>query len=424
LKSRSLLYVPVTFALFFSMYLFISLALSKTSAFYEGSILFELDTPRVIGDMTTFNFNHYRTKVHPLYVLIMNPIGILVNKLVGSNVTTAVVINCFIGSAGVTLSFIYFWIYTNTIVDTVLLTLLFGISSSQLILSIIPDTSSLAICSLIVTYLLFSLSIKRGGSPLLLWILAGVFSLGVTTTNFVQTVICFGISHLISTKHNSLRDLVILVFKYLFGVLSVTILLSIIQKIIYPSSTLFFLPEAYIEDMSYASLLFFQEPFIVIAQLLKHFLWVNFIAPYPTIFMMSGKNLPAITFSNSLDFSIFGIVSSILWFTLLGTYVFKYLWQQNKNKTKPDYYPLLLGYSFCLLFNFVFHSFYGIGERGKIEYFLYTGNFTFLTLSILAIHFRLLNKRTLRMLLLATIVLIGINNYLVVKEIINIYALL
>jgi len=423
INLRLLLLSILIFTLFFGVYLHLSLALSKTGALDEWDILFELDPPRVIGDMTIFIYDHYRTAVHPLYVLIINPIGILVNKLVGSNVTTAVIINCFLGSFGVTLGFIYHWVTTKNIGDSVLLALLFGISSSQLILSIVPDTSSLATCSLILTYILFFLSLKNNSTPMIIWIIAGVFSLGVTTTNFLQTVICFGISHQRSRKHTRFYDRVKGIFNYLLVVVCVTALLSVIQKLIYPSTVLFFLRRAYIEDLSYVIFLIIQKPLIVINQLLKYFFWVNLIAPYPTVFTMSGKHLPAITFRNSTDFSFLGIGSSMLWFALIGTGVIALLWQPKKYKINDDYFPLYIGLSLCLLFNLVFHSFYGVGEKGKIEYFLYTGNFTFLTLSIFAIHFRPHYRRTLRTLLIITIALMGMNNYLVVIGIINSYAL-
>lgn len=421
-KFRSVLCGIAIFATFFILYFYMSLALSKTGAFKEFSILFQFDTPRVINDMTTFSAKHGRTNVHPLYVLLINPIGELVEILIGSHLTAAVFLNSFLGALGVTLGYIFFLSLRNKIIDAVLLTFLFGISTSQLILSIVPETYSLAICSLLVTYILFVQSIKKETPHLLLWVLAGVFSLGVTTTNFIQTAICFGISNITFSERNKWLTWGRKMLVFSVGVLSITTLFSIIQKGIYPTSIPFYLPEVYLKEMQYASTLVFQKPVAVIAQLFKHFFWVNIVGPSPATYTMPGKHLTAITFSSTLEFNFFGIIGSILWFILLGTnFARKQRVSQNMNgDSQYRIQPLLLGYIICLLFNLVFHSFYGAVEKYNFEYFLYTGNFTFLVLVISTIFHRF-EAKIMRALLLITIVCAGINNILVVKEIIDIY---
>ncbi len=410
------------FAVFFVLYFATSTVLSKTVAFQEDDILFELDTPRVIRDMTLPEANHYRSKVHPLYVLLMNPVGALAKKLIGSDVNAAVLLNSLLGAAGVTLGFIFFWLYTKTLMDASLLAFLFGLSASQLILSIVPDTASLAICSLLLTYILFLLSLRSRPPRLFWWILAGVFSLGVTTTNFAQTAICFAVSDFVVHRQQGVRRLGIRLLSFLGGVLLIVTLLAVLQKALYPSTVLFFLPEAYREDLRYASWLVFQSPLTVGAQLFKNFAWLNFIAPDPTIYALPNHQLPAVTFSRSLDFSVPGIIGSLLWFGLWIAQIAKESWLRLRGAARQSSRrPLGWGFLLCLLFNLALHSFYGVGEKGGIEYFLYTGNFTFLVLALWAIPLELPQK-ALRMLLATLIICVGLNNLWVVKGITSLFA--
>ncbi len=209
---------------------------------------------------------------------------------------------------------------------------------------------------------------------------------------------------------------------FLGGVFLIVTLLALLQKALYPSTVLFFLPKAYREDLRYASLLVFQSPLTVVAQLFKNFSWLNFIAPYPTTYALPNHQLPAVTFSRSLDFSVPGIIGSFLWFGLWIAQIVKGSWLRLRGATpQSDRRPLVWGFLLCLLFNLAFHSFYGVGEKGGIEYFLYTGNFTFLVLALWAIPLEL-PKKALRMLLLILVICVGINNLWVVKGITSLYA--
>src|SRR5574344_214168 len=44
--------------------------------------LFDLDTPRVFGDLAIKDFNHYRTAVHPLFVIFFQPIINILTKII------------------------------------------------------------------------------------------------------------------------------------------------------------------------------------------------------------------------------------------------------------------------------------------------------------------------------------------------------
>ncbi|MBT3337696.1 MAG: hypothetical protein HN855_13080 [Anaerolineae bacterium] len=403
------------FIVFFSIYFAISIALSKTAAYTENDLLFGIDTIRVIDDMTVFSADHYRTSVHPLYLLFINPWGVILKKIIGSKLLAALAINSFFGALGVGIAFLFFYTYGKTITNAALLSSFFGISASQVILSITPDTATLAICSLLGTYLLFLVSLKDQKNYLFLWILIGIFSLGVTTSNFAQTFICYTALVITQDSQKSVSKKVFSVLGYGLCVFMITFAFALFQKTIYPSAGLFYLPVSIQDEMKYSSLLIFKEPFTVLFHLVKHFFVVNIISPLPTVFTLSGtfRHSPSITFSTTAEFGFIWWTGLILWITLYTTSLV-HIWKNKTNRT------LQITFLICFGFNFVLHSFYGVGERGLIEYFLYTGNFTFLLVSILT-NLPLEKKKYLVVLLIGLILLVGENNFLALREIYFIY---
>ncbi|MBR3582121.1 MAG: hypothetical protein IKO01_01590 [Kiritimatiellae bacterium] len=423
---RAMAGLLVVFAAFFVLYFAAGSALSRTSAFAEDDILFELDTPRVIGDMTRPQANHYRTKVHPLYVLLVNPWGALAAERSGSEVDAAVLLNSLMGAAGVALGFLFFWLLAGRLADAVLLAALFGLSASQWILSAVPETPTLAVCSLLVTYILFLRTLRTGRSRLPAWIPAGVFSLGVTTTNFAQTAICFAIADFLVSRPRGWRRSALRLVAFLSGVLAVAAALAVLQRALYPSSNLFFLPDAFREDMDFASLQVLRSPLPVAVQLFKNFAWIDFIAPDPVLHPLPQHKLPGVTFSTATDFALPGILATVLWFGLWLASAPGALRRRgtagNAEAPRPVLLPLAVGLLLCVAFNLLLHSVYGVGEKGRIEYFLYTGNFTFPVLALWALPVVRSGRAAVRALLLALVVCTGLGNRLVLQDITGMFA--
>lgn len=365
--------------------------------------------------MTSFDANHYRTEVHPLFVLLLNPTGILLTRILRSQFLAAMFLNSFFGALGVVLAFFYFKLITESIYSSSLLACLFGAITSQFFLSVIPETASLAICSLMTTYILFLSAVKYNLDNFLLWVFAGVFTLAVTTTNFAQTFICFTVFSFMRSNLKK-RPLYALarVLAFFLCVIACAALLSKIQKIIYPSSSLFYVAESYAEDFLYTSLLILRFPLTVISQLLRHSFLVNIVAPFPDIFSI-GQDKPAITFTHSLSYTFVGWLAVVLWLILLTSSLIHVL-------TKRHEISLFVGFTFaiCLLFNFMLHSVYGLGVSGEFEYFLYTGNFSFLALSALA-YIPFQSKNMYHVLLGLLAFLVVVNNTMILSRIIDIY---
>jgi hypothetical protein len=422
LSNRVLLITLALFLIFSALYFTGSLALSQTPAFTENDVLFQLDTKRTVDDMTYFGGFHYRTKVHPIFVLLTEPAGEILVLATHNHILAAVILNSLFGAAGVVLIFVMFTRLFGSRRKAVLLAVLFGVTASQVLLSVIPGTSTLAVCSLLATMNLFAYSLCKKAMPVIPWILAGVFTLGVTTTNVAQTVICFAIGCLYVYRDQGLWIKVRKTSLFLAGVVGVTVILALVQKVIYPSSMLFFLPEAYTEDMQYASTLILHNPGIVLWQLFKNFFLVNIIAPQPVVFPMEGRSLPAVTFTPAMQFTSAGYAGLILWISLWLTGIaFAIKKYRKMPKTLTGNRVFLIGSALCLLFNLALHSVYGVGEHGAIEYFLYSANFTFLVIAIWGLVLDI-PKRVMYILLTVLILCAAVANVQIFLQLIYIYA--
>jgi len=400
---------------FSTVYCIMSIMLAKTGIFYKFDILFEIDTPRVISDITSFSGDHYRTKVHPIYVLLVNPIGSFLSLIYPKKIAVAILINAFLGSLGVGMSFMFFWLFSRNYVNSILLAITFGFSMSQFFLSITPDTATFAVCSLIINYTLLLNGIQKKQLFIKLWIVAGILSLGITTTNFAQSLICFiSLAYFLNYKDGKLNfHALYQILIFTIGTVCFTCVLSIFQKLIYPSSNLFFLPSAYSEELLYSSLLILKQPLLIISQLLKHFFVVNFISPLPKVFNMHNTTYPWITFASSWNYQPIGWIGVVLWIgLLLNGFIQSFI----HSKIRIFFFGMLL----CVLFNMVLHSIYGVGEKGKIEYFLYTGNFTFCVLTFFS-YYSIKTNNLLRIILISLMTLIGVNNFIIILHILHIY---
>lgn len=399
--------------LFFGFYFYNAYKLANSGVFDFFDVFFELDPPRAIDDIAGYSADHYRTSVHPLFVIMVNPLGSFFRHIFQSILLGSIFINSLFGAIGVSLAYLFFELYTRCNRTSLLLAALFGLSTSQFFLSVIPDTASLAIISLIITYIVFYKSLHEKDTPLILWIFAGLFTLGVTTTNVIQTLICYFIY--LTAKSVEFKRRLILSFRLSLWIILFASTLSIIQKILYPTAVLFFLPEVYQEEFSFLSNLLFSQPITKVFQLFKTFFFDALIAPIPRIIPSVRSAIPHITFTNVVNYSIIGIIALII---LIILYFLSFRNIYNKKMDKW----IITGISLCLLFNLLLHSFYGLSliQPNHIELFLYTGNTTFLILIIIS-NVQVTSNYIKTTLVLIFIVVMGINNIIVMEQISKFY---
>lgn len=400
------------FVIFFSLYTWFSAKIPTHNLFKTGVNFVELDTNRVINDMVHFSADHYRTKVHPIYVLLVNPIGSILGSLLKSPSDAARLLNCIFAALSVVESYVFFMIFSHNRVNSFLLSFMFGVTSGQIVFATFPETSTLAACSLIFTYTLFLWSLQKKIIHQPLWILAGVFSLGVTTTNFAQTAICYMIVFFSIQKGNMDWRKLFTITNFLGIVVIIAAILAVVQKMIYPSSTLFFTRAAYNEEGNYISPLVFQKPLLVLGELFRNLFIVNIVTPNPNLYPYNDYKNLYFTFQDSWHYDQIAWYSIILWgcIFLLGIYS---IFQLKKQKA------FYLGIGLCLLFNVILHAFYGVTEY-NIEYFVYAGNFTFLTFSLIS-GLSLQNRWIVKLAVVTEIFFLLISNVFFVQKIADLY---
>ena len=71
----------------------------------SNGVFFNADTTRVYDDMTSFDANHYRTKVHPLFVLLTQPFVLVLKKIFGE-LNAVVIYQALIGASCVVLFYL------------------------------------------------------------------------------------------------------------------------------------------------------------------------------------------------------------------------------------------------------------------------------------------------------------------------------
>ncbi len=343
-------------------------------------------------------------------------------KINPSATPAALIINSSFGAAGVALGFIFFWVLSKNYLNSTLLAAIFGLSMSQIFFGSVPSFSSLGICCLLASYILFFLSLSSKRIALIPWVLVGVFCLGTTMLNFAQVLIFFIVLVEVmiregKTEFSSLSEITGLIIPVLY----IGIAISIAQNLLIYSPEGLIFSSKILKNLPYASLTVFYKPFSVIASLLKHFFLVNFAAPFPDTFMnLNGvaPEVPRATFTTSWNYSAFGWIGLCLWLILLGAGAIKSLIFDKKNRV------FLAAVGLSVIFYMVFHAFYGTAERvsvrGGIEYFEYSGNFTFLVFIFLSCY-SLSRSLWVRLFLFSLALFFGYNNIAVIRKIIEIY---
>ena len=96
-------------------------------------LLFESDTGRVIRDMTDMYGNHYRLKVHPLFVILTEPIFFILRGFTINNMIALIIMSSL--TTSLTIVFIYkiLSLYSDNIKTKIIITLCYLFSFSNIV---------------------------------------------------------------------------------------------------------------------------------------------------------------------------------------------------------------------------------------------------------------------------------------------------
>ena len=375
-KNNDSVRTAFIFGLVFFLFYFIlgSIFTYNSLSTNKFNLFFGADTPRVIVDLTKVSANHYRTLVHPLFIILFQPIVQLLNLIIKNELLSSVLFQSMI--SGFSIVFLYLILDKFKLEKKLkyLFLLIFGFSFSNIVFNSTIETFPIAQLFLIILfyYALCKKNTKITNWDIALIVVLGVVNLGITITNyFVYLLVIIYLIGFNSRIKKSKKIFLLFIIVLLSVTLSVT--LSELQAAFFPSSQLFFkdnLSNILIgqsEELNYIQGLSFLSITNQINSVLVH----GFYAPKIDL-VFDVENL-ILSFG---DMYLFQKIFSLLTLFLILFMVVLFIENNYKKMSKHKYLILL---TITFMFNFVLHIFYGNNES-----FLYTLHSQFMLILMIA----------------------------------------
>ena len=357
----------IVFALNLFLLSFVNLITNgtETDVFYGG------DTPRVLQDMTMHDGLHYRTSVHPLFVILTQPFIRLLGRFTGV-IVAAVIFEAAIGALSATLFYRFMQKLGVSKKTSLTATVILTLSFTQIAFNSIFETYAFSQFGLMVMWVIAAglIDKKLELKDYALLAVAGIFSLAFTLTNIVQFLILLSI---IIFLNKNVKCKFIKFSSILLVVLSITVMLADVQKAFWPSANNFFTSSinGFVLDKNSEEFTYIERTWSakrVIFQMNTSFVY--------QFGLLGGLILEKSNLINMLGLICFGL------FSLINLY---YFFTKRKIFKEKIYFALLSAYGF----NFVLHIFYN-----PYESFLYVLHYNFLIIAILFYIFTHLDEKT------------------------------
>ena len=357
----------VVFALNLFLLSFVNLITNgtETDVFYGG------DTPRVLQDMTMQEGLHYRTSVHPLFVILTQPFIRILGRVTGV-IVAAVIFEAAVGALSATLFYRLMQKLGASKKTSLLATVILVLSFTQVAFNSIFETYVFSQFGLMVMWVIAAglINKKLELKDYALLVIAGIFSLAFTLTNIVQFLILLSI---IIFLNKNVKCKFIKFSSILLVVLSITVMLADVQRTFWPSANNFFTSSinGFVLDKNSEEFTYIERTWSakrVIFQMNTSFVY--------QFGLLGGLILEKSNLINMLGLICFGL------FSLINLY---YFFTKRKIFKEKIYFALLSAYGF----NFVLHIFYN-----PYESFLYVLHYNFLIIAILFYIFTHLDEKT------------------------------
>ena len=231
MKSK-LRFSDVGFLFVFSMFfcVVIGILLSYQYDFSKNfDLLFGSDTTRVIGDITEFSYNHYRVSVHPLFILLLQPLYYLVRGIFINKMLSLVVISSL--ATSITVVFIYkiLSLYSDKKKLNILVSLCYLFSFSNFVFTAGIESYNFATLFLVIFLYYALLYFDKKKISYFVFLILGILCYGVTITNIMIFLIVMFVLFLF--KKFSFLDYIL----YSCGVMLLAFLLVFVQHFIWTS---------------------------------------------------------------------------------------------------------------------------------------------------------------------------------------------
>lgn len=343
----------VIFLAFAALYLALGRRVNGPAAMLEN-VPFDADVFRVVGDLTQPEFGHYRTLVHPLFVLLFLPPGKALAGLAGSGYEGARWLTALAAAAAVALFERILRRVTRGPRELPwLLTLLYGLSASTLVLGTIPETYMFAALSILPTYALLAAGVTRPAA----WGGALLTALTVTSSNVVQA--CLGYRFTLAgcpLLKMAIRPIVVVAVALLA--------LILLEMWVFPSTVP---PWGRFEELTYTH----------VADAVSPAAWARTTRAV-LLDSIVGRDMRVVdgrvVARTGTALGASGVLAAVLWIGLFGFAI------RGAVRRWPDRPPLVPVAALSLGFNIALHVVYGASQV-----FLYSPHWAFLLVLVLAL---------------------------------------
>ncbi len=354
------------------MFFFIELVIARSlnhPALDHNAVLFESDAGPWMTILASPESAAINRAVHPLSLILIRPLVRFVSGMMSEHYALGgMLVVSAVAAACVFMTWFFVKRATDSKTYAFIFAILLGSTATHLLFGSLAENYIFGAASLIFFYLLLQAKETRFS----LLIPAGLFLFGITITNIAQGIIAlffnkFGFKRLI---------------QYIFCILALGVLLTLITNIIYSKHiTFFFVPEDIAFEFSFVSPesegvlsdpIRLSEPSSVIRKfnvVSRSILLYGIVAPNVIESVSEKPPFPTIdlkTFDvrerTLASYKGFSNLPLALWLVLLLCAFMMFI----KNAHTSKHTPLMLGLLGALGFNFLMHLFYGT------ELFLYT----------------------------------------------------
>lgn len=333
------------------------------------NVFFDADTLRVFGDMSIQDIDHYRTQVHPLFVIATQPFVFLLNLILHHHAAAAIFLQALVAASNVAIMYFVLRSLKLSLRSAVTPTIVFMLLFSQFIFSTTIETYIFAQCGLLLLWLVASILSRRGHQALnlseyVVLALLGVAAIGITLTNFVQYVIVLLVVVLLNKKeqHKILKVGILIVVP-----LSIAVVIAQVQQIIWPSAPDFFTSniQALIHNNSEEKLYISKDRFTT--RLMRQ---IQTSTTHNLPLTVHKKGLDGLLLYWNNDWRIVKLLALALFAILL---IINAHFVVSRYKTLISEHCIYLGLVLAYAFNFLFHMWYGNNAP-----FLYAPHYNFL----------------------------------------------
>ncbi len=330
----------------------------------KAEVFLGADNARAWNDLTVINSDHYRIKVHPLFILLIQPFVHTLNLIINNTAVSLIIIQSVFGVGTCVLIFFILKNFNVSNNISFISMLLWGLSFCALIFSSIPETYIYsAFFNLLLWFYISKLmkNNKLSTGEIINTSLFSALATGIILSNFLICIISI-VFLLQNVYENKLVPIIKELFKIiLLSILFITIL-NFLQSLLWKTpilfkslSVIFTNPNEY-EDFKYFN-------FHINSAVMHSLFYQYFIAPFYAIKIIElpqwGSRFTKIVFKYHQNIMLTLPVILIYCYALISAIKNKII----KNK-------LIITLFFIILIEFISFIFYG-----NFEAFIYSPNY-------------------------------------------------